>query len=634
MAGALARYVGAGLLVVAGTAAFSQSNSNIAAYKSLSLAQLMDVEVTSVSRRPEALADAASSVQVLTGDDIVRAGSRRIPTALRLLANLQVAQVSSSEWAITARGFNNTTTNKFLVQLDGRTLYSPLFAGVFWDVQDTFLYDIDRIEVISGPGATQWGSNAVNGIINITTKSARDTQGALFTGGAGSEPLVFGAARYGGTLAPGLYYRVYGKYTKRDSLVTPQGAEAGDGWHTTQGGFRTDWDRSDSDRITVQGDLYEGRIGQPGALETEVRGGNLIGGWRRTLGPDSEVSLRAYYDYTHREIPNSFTEHLYVYNVDIDHRLPIGQNHNLVWGGAYRLIDDRLRNPATFAFRPAEVTHYWLSGFVQDEVTLHERVRVTGGVKVERNPYTGWEFQPSIRAGWQWRERHLLWGAVSRALRTPSRIDRDVYFPPTAPYTIGGGRNFKSETLLAYELGYRAEVKRGLSFSLATFFHDYDDLRSLEIPPNGLGGVVANGLEGKSYGAEFSADYLVRDGWRLRVGYTEMRVTSRPKAGSQDTLSVRSQSLDPNRIAVVHSQFDVRKDLTLDLTARHVARIGNQDVPAHFAFDLRVAWQVLEGLEVAVTGRNLFDDTHAEFGLPGSRREVERSFNGSFIWRF
>ena len=610
--------------------------SGIAAYKSLSLAQLMEIEVTSVSRRPESLAEVASAVQVITGEDMKRAGARRLPSALRLLSNVQVAQIDSRQWAITTRGFNNTTTNKLLVQLDGRILYTPLFAGVFWDVQDTVVDDIDRIEVISGPGATQWGSNAVNGVINITTKSARDTQGGLLTGGVGTELRGFGGARYGGTVAPGVYYRVWGKFRNRDSSALPNGAEAGDAWDTTQGGFRVDWERGSTDQVTLQGDVYEGEMGQLGTGDIDVSGANLLGRWTRRFGPKSELAVQSYLDYTHRAIPGSVTEHLYIYDLDVQHRLPIAGHHDLVWGGNYRLIDDHLRNPVTFAFLPANVKREWFSAFAQDEIELvDERLRLTAGVKLEHNPYTGWEFQPGVRAGWKWRERQFVWAAISRALRTPSRIDRELFAPPHPPFAVAGGPRFESEKLLAYELGYRAEVRPGFAVSLATFYHDYDDLRSLE-PPAVPGGpsLIANGLVGKSYGAELNADFHVTRSWRLRAGYTELRVSSEPKPGSRDSTSVRSQSLDPHRTALIHSQFDLRENVGLDVMARYVGRITNQSVPAYLGVDVRVSWRPVEDLELAITGRNLLDESHPEFGTPATRREVERSVNGSFTWRF
>lgn len=618
-------------------AAAGGATSEVASYKKLSLAQLMDVEVTSVSRRPEMLVDTASAVQLVTGEEIHRAGATNLPQALRLLSNLQVAQIDSRQWAITARGFNNSTTNKLLVLLDGRALYTPLYAGVFWDAQDTFLDDIDRIEAISGPGATQWGSNAVNGVINITTKSAQDTQGGLLTGSAGTELRASGGARYGGTLAPGVFYRVYGKYAERDSTVTAAGQDARDAWHVSQGGFRIDWARTTADQLTLQGDAYQGRIAQATADDIQIDGTNLLGRWGRTFSPQSTLTVQTYFDYTHRIIPGSITEHLGIFDLDVQHRLPVGDVFDFMWGGTYRFMNDRVRNPVSLAFYPANVKREWFSGFAHGERTmLDNRLRVTAGVKLEHNPYTGLEFQPNVRAVLKWREHQRFWGAISRAMRTPSRIDRELFAPAAPPYTVAGGPSFESEKLLAYELGYRIEPSPAWALSLATFYHDYNDLRSLE-PSATPGGplLLANGLRGKSYGAEVNLDYRVTERWRLKFGYTALHVSSAQKPGSLDRTSIRSQALDPHGSALVRSQLDLPAHTAIDLTARYVSRIAFHNVPAYTELDLRLSWRPVEALELAVTGRNLLDAQHPEFGadLP-ARREIERSVNASFTWRF
>src|SRR5881296_2271474 len=300
--------------------------------KQLSVEELMDIEVTSVSRRPEKVSETASAIQVITEEDIRRSGAASIPEALRLASNLEVAQVDSRQWAISARGFNNTTANKMLVLIDGRTIYTPLYAGVFWDVQDTLLEDIDRIEVISGPGAALWGANAVNGVINITTKNAKDTQGALLAGGGGAELRGFGGVRYGGALGSGLHYRVYGKYFDRDSTALPSGRDAANDWHMGQGGFRLDWDAPRGDFFTLQGDLYSGRIAQPGLDNIAVEGGNVIGRWSRIFSEHSALKVQFYFDRTHRDIPGTFREDLDTYDVDVQHRFALGERQDFVWG--------------------------------------------------------------------------------------------------------------------------------------------------------------------------------------------------------------------------------------------------------------------------------------------------------------
>lgn len=624
------------LLACLPLAAPAAGSAGIGAYKKLSLAQLMEIEVTSVSRRAETLGEVASAIQVVTGQDIRRAGALRLGSALRLLPNLHVAQIDARQWAIAARGFNNTVTNKLLVQLDGRTLYTPLFAGVFWDVQDTLLEDVDRVEAISGPGATQWGSNAVNGVINISTKPAKETQGGFFNASAGTERRESAAARYGGRLAAGAHYRVYAKHSARDSTAFADGRPGGNAWDTTQAGFRADWERNQGDTLTVQGDLYRGEFGQTTNADIAADGGNVLARWTRKHAPNSEISVQTYFDYTHRDIPGSIEEHLAIYDLDLHHRLRLGERNDFMWGAGYRYMNDRVRNPATLAFFPPQVKREWFNGFVQDELSLlGDRVRLTGGIKLERNPYSGTELQPSVRAAWRLQNRHLVWTAVSRALRTPSRIDREFFVPAAPPHTIAGGPRFTSEKLVAYELGYRGQPHDRFSLSLSTFFHDYDDLRSLE-PATVPGGpsVIANGLTGESYGAELAADYRATDRWRLRFGYTEQRVRSRPKPGSLDRTSSRSQALDPERMVLLHSQVDLPRNVAVDVTGRFVDRIDFHDVPSYFGVDVRVSWQPAPALELAIAGRNLLDPRHPEFGAPATRQEIERGVDGSLTWRF
>ena len=412
--------------------------------------QLMDLEVTSVSKHPEKLFAAASAIQVVTDEDIRRSGATSLPEALRLASNLEVAQIDARQWAITARGFNNVFADKMLVLLDGRTVYTPLYAGVYWDVQDTLLQDLDRIEVIRGPGAAQWGANAVNGVINITTKSARDTQGALVTATVGSLEDS-GAVRYGGQVAPGVYYRVYGKSVRSDESTRNNGTGAGDEWRLTQGGFRLDAATAAGNQFTLQGDLYAGTFGRPGPDDIGAQGHNLLGRWSRDLGDGADVRLQVYADHTHRRIPGSFTQTLDTYDADFQHRFSLaGGTHEIVWGLAYRVVDDDIVNTPANAFLPPQVTHQWSSSFIQDEIALSDnRVRLTVGAKLEHNDYTGFELGPTARAAWTPDAKHTWWVAVSRAVRTPSRIDRDLYSPAAAPYRIAGGPGVVSEKLLA-----------------------------------------------------------------------------------------------------------------------------------------------------------------------------------------
>src|SRR6266487_1734735 len=586
-------------LVIFASDAFAQTQEALppaSTLKKLSLEELLKLEVTSVSRRPEKLSETASAIQVITQEDIRRSGATSLPEALRLASNLQVAQVDSRQWAISARGFTSTSANKMLVLIDGRTVYTPLYAGVFWDVQDTLLEDIDRIEVISGPGATLWGANAVNGVINITTKDAKDTQGLFLEGGGGTELRGFGGVRYGGELATNLHYRVYGKFFDRANAVFPNGNDATDDWYMGQGGFRLDWDASDINLLTLQGDLYGGRMPQPGTNgNIRVDGGNVIGRWSHTISEQSDFKLQLYYDRTHRSIPGLFAEDLDTYDVDFQHRFPLGDRNDIIWGLGYRLIEDDVANSAILAFLPPRLSRRWLSGLVQDQIELvKDRLQLTLGTKIEHNDYTGFEYQPSGRLAWKLTQRQTVWGAISRAVRTPSRIDNEFFIPGNPPFFLQGGTNFVSEELLAYELGYRIQPHPRVSLSVAAYYNDYDKLRSLErVNPNSTNAfpvVIANGQGGESYGAELTADYRVTDWWRLRAGYTELQIHIRPKPGSTDTSRGSTESSDPNHQFSLRSSLDLPGHLALDGGFRYVTHIANLGVPAYGELDVRLAW--------------------------------------------
>ncbi len=629
----------AGLISFAGNAIAQTTLAVLdpSSLKKLSLGELMNIEVTSVSKRPERLSETASAIQVITQEDIRRSGATRLPEALRLASNLEVAQIDSRQWAISARGFNSTTANKMLVLIDGRLVYTPLFAGVFWDVQDTLLEDIHRIEVISGPGATQWGSNAVNGVINIVTKSAKDTQGGLLTGGGGNELNGFGSMRYGGTLAPNLHYRAYGKYFDRDSSALPDGQDATDDWHMGQGGFRLDWEGSPADLVTLQGDYYDGRSAQLGTDDIALSGGNVLGRWSHTFYEGSDLSLQFYYDRTHRDIPGTFSEDLDTYDIEFQHWFPLGERHDIVWGLAYRLIDDDVGNSAQLAFLPAKVSREWYSVFGQDEIALvKDHLHLTLGMKIEHNDYTGFEFQPSGRVAWKLSPQQTLWAAVSRAVRTPSRIDRELFAPGSPPFLLAGGPDFKSEELLAYELGYRIQPHPRFLFSLAAFYNDYDNIRSLEQtnPPLPFPTVIANKLEGESYGAELTVDYRVTDWWRLKAGYTELRIDIRPQPGSTDNASAGAEAHDPKRFWSLRSSLDLPAHWELDATCRYVSPIENQRVPAYGELNVRLGWRPRPPLEFSLVGQSLLHDHHAEFGNAATRREIERGVYGKVAWRF
>lgn len=640
------------------TAASDAAGLSLRDLKDLSVEELLDIDVTSVSRRPERLLEAPAAIQVISGEDIRRSGATSIPAALRLANNLDVAQENSHEWVISARGFSSDVGNKLLVLVDGRTVYTPLFSGVFWDRQDYVLEDIDRIEVISGPGGALWGANAVNGVISINTKNARDTQGLLLEAGGGMNPRGFASARYGGALSDNASFRVYGKYSDRDNEVFADGTDARDSWHSGQGGFRIDAQPSEQDSYTLQGDYYRNdeRIASGG--DATVSGGNLLGRWSRTISADSDMSLQVYYDHTRLTLPvpgvafapaGTFEDKLQTYDIDFQHRLPWGERSEVVWGLGYRHTQDALDNAPALAFFPARLSQNLFSAFVQDEISLRDDLALTLGTKLEHTDYTGLEVEPSVRAQWDVSDRQSLWGAVSRAVRTPSRIDRDISQPDPAFLIVilRGGSRFRSETVLAYELGYRGQLSSRLSAALSTFYNDYDDLRSTSTsPPDPLFGLpfpffFENNLEGETYGFELSADLQLLDRWRLHAAYRLLQEDIRVKPGRTDFNNALNETSDPQQQISVRSSVELPQDVELNTILRWVdtRRINNVGLPAavpdYMELDLSLNWHPTQSLELALVGQNLLHDHHPEYSAPGPARvEIERSIYGKVVWRY
>jgi iron complex outermembrane receptor protein len=557
---------------------------------------------------------------------------------LRLAPNLQVAQVDSRQWAIDARGFNNTSANKLLVMMDGRTLYTPLFAGVFWDVQDTLMEDIDRIEVISGPGATLWGANAVNGVINIITKSAKDTPGFFAEAGGGTLLRDFVGARYGGEIGKDLYFRVYGKYFDRDSTVTPSGREGTNDWRMGQGGFRADYLPSSGDIVTLQGDGYGGDFEQAAPGHGGLNGQNILGRWTHPLANDSEMTFQAYWDRTYRNIPNLFKETLNTFDLDFQHHFPLGSWLDIIWGGGYRAMLDRVGNSAGLAFVPAERNLQLVSAFLQGEIELvPERLKLTLGSKLEHNDYSGFEAEPSGRLAWTPSEKQTFWAAASRAVRAPSRIDNDLFFPGVPPFVIGGGEGFRSEKLVALEAGYRIRPMERLTLSLAGYYNFYDDIRSLD--PVGTNGtiveyIIRNGNRAKAGGVELSGTWQATDWWRLRGGYSYLQKHVTIKPGGSDLNRGRAEGNDPEHQFVLQSMIDLPCHFEFDSVFRYVAELPDPNVPGYFTMDLRLAWHPTRNFEVSIVGQNLVDDRHPEFGPIATRQEIPRSVYGKLAWHF
>jgi iron complex outermembrane receptor protein len=630
-----------------------------AIYKKMTLEELMDQDVTSVSKEPEPYREAPAAIDVITGDEIQRSGASSIPEALRLADNLDVAQKNSHDWAISARGFNTSLANKLLVLIDGRTVYTPLFAGVFWDQQDYLLEDIDRIEVISGPGGTLWGANAVNGVINITTKDAKDTQGLYVEGGGGSQLRDFGGVRYGGVLASNIYYRVYGKYFDRSDEIFPDGSNASDSWRMGQGGFRIDDEATAQNHFTVQGDFYLGDENVDTGGDAHTGGGNILGRWSHIFSDDSDMSLQLYYDRTHLTDPipanpttgepaGILTDDLDTYDLDFQHRFHLGQRNNIIWGLGYRFTHEVDQNAPPLEFLPPTLDQNLFSGFAQNEIMLLKNLFFTLGTKIEHNDYTGFEFEPSGRLQWNATSKQMIWAAVSRAVRTPSRVDEDErvpFAPPTSsvfPNLLTGSSDFDSETVIAYELGYRAQLGRKISASISTFYNDYDDVRSTGITPTTvLPFVFQNNLRGDTYGVELSADYQILGWWRLHGGYDLLKEQIRVKPGQIDINDALNETSDPQQQFSIRSSMDLPKNVELDAGLRWVDTLHNNSgatvgtVPSYFEMDARLAWHPTKHLEFSVVGQNLLHDQHPEYGFPGpTREEIVRSVYGkiSFNW--
>lgn len=643
---------------VTGYAQVVRPEPAVKSLKELSIEELMDLEVTSVSKRPERLLEAPSAIQVITGEDIRRSGASSIPEALRLAGNLQVAQKDAHNWGISARGFNTDSANKLLVLMDGRTLYTPLFSGVFWDRQDYLLEDIDRIEVISGPGGTLWGANAVNGVINITTKSARDTQGGFLEAGGGTELRGFASMRYGGALAPNVHYRIYGKHAERDNSVLTDGGESRDGWHASQGGFRLDAETAAQDTLTLQGDIYGHRQDIQTGGSSEVNGGNLLGRWTRVFSPESDMSLQFYFDRTHLALPvpaqafapaGTLQDDLDTYDLDFQHRFQTAANHRWVWGLGYRFTHDVVTNAPALAFLPPVLDQELFSGFVQDEIALRENLTLTLGAKVEHNDYTGFETEPGVRLQWNATPRQMLWTAVSRAVRAPSRVDRDISLP--APeyliVILKGGPQFASEELTAYEAGWRAQVGSAGTLSVSAFLHDYDDLRSTTVgPPDPVFGlpfpfIYENNLEGRTYGVEFNTSYQVLDWWLLRGSYNLLKEDLRVRPGRADFNNALNETADPEHQLSLRSSMDLPGNLELDLGLRWVDELRANNagvavtVPDYAELDARLGWHPRPGLEFSLVGRNLLHRRHHEYTRANSPDvAIERSVSGKITWRF
>jgi iron complex outermembrane recepter protein len=664
------------LLVAALTALFvmaASAQSTVVDVMSMSVEDLMNMQVTSVSKRTQKVADAAAAVYVITQEDIRRSGATNIPEALRLAPGIQVARIDENKWAISSRGFNGRFADKLLVLIDGRTVYTPLFSGVYWNVQDVMLEDVDRIEVIRGPGATLWGANAVNGVINIITKSARATQAALATAGGGTELRGFSNLRYGGTFKQDTAYRAYAKYFNVGASTDPFGGSSSDNWDSLRGGFRGDWNPKGPDSITLQGDMYRSHYGETLTIPMltapysstfpnrgAISGGNILGRWAHDFG-NSSTSLQVYFDNTNISENSLFADHQNIFDIDFQHSFHLTDSQEVIWGAGYRSIGDSNASSFTVSLQPNHSRLNQFSGFAQDEISLFDkRVQLTLGSKLEHNDFTGLEVEPNARVLWNITPNQSVWTAISRAARTPALTERglqlvSVVIPPATPGNptpfpaeadVYGSNKFQSEDLLAYEVGYRVQVSNNVSADIATFYNNYTHLRSAEpgLPfvqtnPAPMHLVVpfvaSNKMHGGTYGAEIFTEYKIIPRWKMAGSYSYLQMDIRKDATSMDPTPDNPDMSSPRHQFYVRSSLDVFRHLEHDLTIRYVANLPGLSIPSYYSVDTHFSYALPRSFELSIGSQNLLNHQHLEF-VPDfiniSPTEVKRSIYGSITW--
>ncbi len=655
-------YLAAATLVASGGSALSREMD----LTGLSIEELMGIQVTSVSKKVRNLSDSAAAIFVITSDDLSHSGVTSIAGALRMVPGLNVARIDANKWAVNSRGATSRFSDKLLVLMDGRSVYTPSFSGVYWEIQDTLLEDIERIEVIRGPGATLWGANAVNGVINIITKPSADTLGGLVSLGGGNRERTFANARYGFTLGEGTYGRFYTKAFEKDEFVFETGGDANDDWNMVRSGFRMDSNATHGNNFTVQGDIYAGDIDQQIELaslsfpysrtvddDTELSGGNLLGRWQHILSSASSFTLQVYYDRTHRK--EAFAdEKRDSFDLDFQHGLTLGKRHDLLWGARYHTTRDNFSQTVAAEMFPETRRDDLFSLFLQDEIMITDnQVWLTLGSKFEHNDYTGFEVQPSARILFTPHPDHKLWAAISRAVRTPSRMERNARvvnrvfpMPPNmipVEVTLVGNPDFDSEELMAYEIGYRFLWFRDLSMDLSGFYNDYDNLRiitqgamitnpdSLELP-----NYFTNASSARTYGGELALAWQATKCLKLNLAYGFL---------NSDMDEEKQAGLEPRHQVSLRTTIKLRHDLDLDLWLRHVDKVtvihldspsGLYQVDDYTTLDLRLAWRPVQAMEISVVGQNLLDNSHMEFIQEDftSPTEVKSGVYGKITCRF
>ena len=631
--------IGAGLALATGLAPARAQQSASEDLSQLSIEQLANLSITTVSKVAQPLSDAAAPVYVISQDDIAHSGATSIPEMLRLAPNLEVMQTSPSAYTITSRGLNGNSTaqnfpNKLLVLIDGRSVYSPLYSGVYWDMQDVLPENIERIEVVSGPGGTLWGANAVNGVINIVTRKAADTSGGFVELGGG-DYAASAALQYGGALDSDLNYRVYAK-TFYDRAFDNGSGNAHDGWGKPQGGFRLDWSPG-QDMLTLSGDLYSGAQAQAGATNQDISGGNLTAHWSHPLGDGEALQLQVYYDSATRFSAGNGAFTLNTYDVEAQHNFRIGSWNSIVWGIGDRIaqyrITPRIATDSSLLWAPAARTLNLANLFAEDHIPLGSRVELTVGLKLENDPYSGISPMPSGRLSWKVDNNDLVWAAASHAVRSPTPFDTDVVEDLGAIKYLTGNSHFLPEQVTAYELGYRGQLGPDVSASLSLFDDMYDDLRSVELTPITVVPLYwGNKIRGEVYGLEAWASWQATDWWRLSAGFNQQQENMRFAPGAAQVLGTAQVGDDPHHQASLRTTmiFDA---VSFDADLRDVGMLANPKVPEYVELNSRLGWKVSPMLDISISGYNLLHARHLEY-VTGAQDWIPRSFFIDTKWRF
>ncbi len=632
---------------------------------SMSLEELTNIEVTSVSKRSEKASEAAAAVFVITQDDIRRSGATSIPEALRIAPGIDVARAGAHQWAVSSRGFNGQFANKLIVLIDGRSVYTPWFSGVWWDAQDTLLEDIERIEVIRGPGGTIWGANAVNGVINIITKQAKDTQGGLVTATSGNQERALVGGRYGLKVGENTHFRGYAKYTNRDEEYAVAGGGAGDHWTKTQVGFRSDTNLAENASFTIQGDAYRSNEDFPVYLPSftappaqfvgdgmDIQGANILGRWKKKWETDAETTFQFYVDNAKRDTV-VYKHTINTFDFDLQHAFKPSERHEIVMGAGYRAIDARMAMTPYYTNTPSSPFDDILSAFIQDKIAIvPKEFFLTLGSKFEHNDYTGFEIQPSARLTWLPAENQTVWASVSRAVRTPSiftEYGRLTVAANQAPLPAGfavsePNKALESEEVIAYELGYRIQPIKTVSLDAAAFYNDYDKLFTTSVgapflqtsgafaPFFQLPLPVVNGNSARSYGFELAANWDVTPIWKLASSYSYIDLRfDRPFL-----VGFSFAGQEPQQQFNVRSTLFLPYNLEMNNTVYYTDSLTGGRVPDYVRFDTRIAWQATGNIELSLVGQNLLDNRHPEFSgfLLQTQEEIGRSVYGNVRIKF